>query len=183
MLPKLSRIVAQPKYIMVTLVVTLMVIVIATWLPNIQLVYRTISSSTMTMWQKTRLVTSLLGSWQTNFTPLSKLFTVVSGGLAGIQTSLLMYYMSQTARLHRSTGMTFLGVIISLLGIGCAACGSVILTSMLGFSLTMFVLSWLPLRGAEFGVIGISILLVTIMFIMKKINDPQVCRVKPAAKS
>jgi hypothetical protein len=172
------KIVAQPKYLAVAIAVALVVIAFAAWLPNLHLITRTMTSSTMTLWQKTNLITSLLGSLQTNFTPLSRTVTFISAGLAGIQVSLLTYYLRQTARLQRSMGMSALGVATSMLGVGCASCGSVVLTSLIGFGSATAVLGFLPFRGLEFGILGIGILLAAIHFTIKKINDPLVCGIR-----
>lgn len=172
------KIIAQPKYLAVAIAVALMVIAIAAWLPNIHLITKTMTSSTMTLWQKTNLMTSLLGSLQTNFTVLSRALTFVSAGLAGVQVSLLAYYLRQTAKLQRATGMSALGVATSMLGVGCASCGSVVLTSFIGFGSATAVLGLLPFRGQEFGLLGIIMLLFAIHITIKKINDPLVCGVR-----
>ena len=168
----------QPKYVIVTLIVFLTVVAFAAWLPNLHLITKTMTSSTMTLWQKTNLLVGLLGSLQTNFTPLSRLVTVATAALAGVQVSLLIIYIRQTAQLQQSFGMSFLGVATSMLGIGCASCGSVVLTSLIGFGATTVVLGFLPLNGQEFGLLGIAILIFAIHFTMKKINDPQVCEIQ-----
>lgn len=173
-----AKIVAQPKYLTVAIVVFLMVIAFAAWLPNLHLITKTMTSSTMTLWQKTNLLTGLLGSLQTNFTPLSRAVTFISAGLAGIQASLLAYYLRQTARVARSMDMSAVGVVTSMLGVGCASCGSVVLTSLIGFGSTTAMLGFLPFRGQEFGLLGIAILLFAIHITIKKINDPLVCGVR-----
>jgi len=146
----------NPKYVALSVAVIIAVIAFAAWLPNLHLITRTMTSSTMTLWQKTNLLTSLLGSLQTNFTPLSRTVTFISAGLAGMQVSLLVYYLRQTARLQQSMGMSALGVATSMLGVGCASCGSVVLTSFIGFGSATAVLGFLPFRGQEFGFLGIG---------------------------
>ncbi len=173
----LAKILLQPKYVVVTLLITLSLIVLAAWLPNIHLIAKTMTSQTMTVWQKTNLITSLLGSFQTNFTPLSRSVTVITALLTGIQTSLLVYYLRQTALIQREMGVSLLGITTSFLGIGCASCGSVVLTSIIGLGSASTVLGFLPLRGQEFGFLGIGILLLAIMYTMKKINQPYLCTV------
>ncbi len=168
----------QPKYLTVAIAVSLMVIAFAAWLPNLHLIIKTMTSSTMTLWQKTNLLTGLLGSLQTNFTPLSRAVTFVSAGLAGVQASLLVYYLRQTSKAAQSMGMSALGVATSMLGVGCASCGSVVLTSLIGFGSATAVLGFLPLRGQEFGFIGIVILLFAISFTLKKIHQPYVCAIE-----
>jgi hypothetical protein len=174
----LFRIIQQPKYILLTIAVALTIVALAAWLPNIHLITKAMTSKTMTVWQKTNLVTSLLGSIQTNFSPLSRTVTIVSATLAGIQTSLLIYYLRQTIMVHREMGVSLLGVATSLLGVGCASCGSVVLTSLIGLSSASTVLGILPFRGQEFGFLGIAILLMAITYTMKKINQPLLCKVE-----
>ncbi len=174
----LLRIIQQPKYLLVIAIVTLTVIALAAWLPNIHLITKTMTSKTMTVWQKTNLVTSLLGSIQTNFSPLSRTVTIISATLTGIQTSLLIYYLRQTIMVQREMGVSLLGVATSLLGVGCASCGSVVLTSLIGLSSASTVLGILPFRGQEFGFLGIAILLMAIIYTMKKINQPFLCKVE-----
>jgi len=171
------RIITNPKYLALSIVVTLIVIAFAAWLPNLHLITRVMTSSTMTLWQKTNLLTSLLGSLQTNFSPLSRSVTIVSASLTGIQASLLVYYLRQTARIQQEMGVSLAGVATSLLGVGCASCGSVVLTSLIGIGSASTVLGVLPFRGQEFGFLGITILLFAIAFTVKKINQPFVCGV------
>jgi len=81
-------------------------------------------------------------------------------------------------KIQQEMGVSLVGVATSLLGVGCASCGSVVLTSLIGFGSATTVLGVLPFRGQEFGIVGIAILLITIGFTFKKINQPFVCEVK-----
>lgn len=166
------------KYLLMTTVIALTMIALAAWLPNLHLITKTMTSSTMTIWEKTNLLTALLGSLETNFTPLSRTLTITSSTLTGIQASLLIYYLRQSVRIQTEMGVSFAGVATSLLGVGCASCGSVVLTSLIGFGSATTILGILPFRGQEFGFVGIAILLVAINFTIKKINQPFTCVVK-----
>jgi len=172
------EVIRQPKYLALTITVSLAMVAFAAWLPNLHLIAKAMTSSTMTLWQKTNLLTSLLGSLQTNFTAFSRLVIFASAGLAGLQASLLAYYLRQTAKLKQTMGMSIIGITSSLLGVGCASCGSVVLTSLIGFGSTTALIGILPFRGQEFGMLGIGILLLAIHLTIKKINDPLVCGVK-----
>lgn len=172
------KVITNPKYLILSISVTLLVIAFAAWLPNLHLITNAMTSGTMTLWQKTNLLTSLLGSLQTNFTPLSRAVTSISALLTGIQVSLLVYYLRQTAKLQQSMGVSALGVATSMLGVGCASCGSVMLTSLIGFGSATAILGILPFRGQEFGFLGIAILLFAIGFTVRKINQPFVCEVR-----
>jgi len=172
------KIITTPKYFLLTLLVTVMMIAFAAWLPNLHLVTRTVTSSTMTLWQKTNLITSLLGSLKTNFTTLSLAVTLVTAALTGVQVSLLAYYIKQTAKVQQSLGVSAIGITTSMLGVGCASCGSVVLTSLIGFGSTVAILGFLPFRGQEFGFVGIGVLLFAINFTVKKIKQPLICNIK-----
>lgn len=153
-------------------------IAFAAWLPNLHLITRAMTSTTMTLWEKTNLLTAFLGSLQTNFTPLSRTLTIISATLTGVQMSLLIYYLRQSARIQAEMGVSLAGVATSLLGVGCASCGSVVLTSLIGFGSATTVMGILPFRGQEFGFVGIAILLIAINYTIKKINQPFTCVVK-----
>src|SRR3990167_8006239 len=100
------RIIWQPKYLLVTTLVALSMIAFAAWLPNLHLITKAMTSQTMILWQKTNLVTSLLGSLQTNFTPLSRALTITSATLTGIQASLLIYYLRQSMKIQQEMGVS-----------------------------------------------------------------------------
>lgn len=173
-----AKVITNPKYISLVLIVTLGLIAFAAWLPNLHLITQTMTSSTMTLWEKTNLIGSLLGSLQTNFTAFSRSLTILSAFLAGIQTALLTFYIRQTALLQQTMGVSFLGTAASLLGAGCASCGSVVLTTVFGFSSMAIVLEFLPLKGQEFGILGVGILLLVIKQTVGKINHPNVCKIE-----
>lgn len=173
----IAKIIVHPKYLTTALLIAVTMIIFAAWLPNLHLITRAMTSSTMSIWEKTNLLTALLGSLETNFTPLSRTLTVISAILTGIQTSLLIFYLRQSARIQTEMGVSFAGVATSLLGVGCASCGSVVLTSLIGFGSAISVLRILPFRGQEFGFVGIAILLVAINYTIKKINQPFTCAI------
>lgn len=174
----LGGIFRKPRYVIVALLVSLLLIAFAAWLPNLHLITKAMTSSTMTLWQKTNLATSLLGSLQTNFTPLSRSLTIISATLTGLQSSLLIYYLRHSIQIQKEMGVSVVGVIMSLLGVGCVSCGSVVLTSLIGFGSATFLLGILPFKGQEFGFLGIAILLIAIRFTLKKINEPYTCNVR-----
>lgn len=57
---------------------------------------------------------------------------------------------------------------VGLLGIGCDACGLVILSSIFGLSATAGFIGILSLAGLEFGLLGIIILTISIYLVAKK---------------
>ncbi len=171
-----QKILFQPGYLVLALAVAAAMIVFATWLPNFHLVSSAVGSETLTLSQKSKLLSSLVGSFQTNFTVLSQVVTIVTAVLAGVQISLFVYYLRSRAQMQKSIGMSFVGIVSSMLGIGCASCGSVILTSLIGLGSAAAVLTVLPLHGQEFGILGIGLLLFANIWLVRKIEQPIVCK-------
>ncbi|OGZ61172.1 MAG: hypothetical protein A2919_01050 [Candidatus Spechtbacteria bacterium RIFCSPLOWO2_01_FULL_43_12] len=70
------------------------------------------------------------------------------------------------------------GSVLGILGIGCGACGSLILTPLaISIGATGF-LAVLPFGGSEFGFLGIALFMFSMYSLSKKINDPLICPVE-----
>jgi len=85
-------------------------------------------------------------------------------------------YRQVVANMQAALGASTLGIVGSLLGVGCASCGSVLLVSLFGFSTAAGFLAALPLGGMEFGLGSIAILTLSIAFMLKKLRSPLVCK-------
>lgn len=99
--------------------------------------------------------------------------------LFGLHTAVLIYYIRRIRRCSRGVKRFYTtsttGFLLGLLGIGCAACGSIILTALavsLGAGGWLLLLPW---HGQEFGVIGITFLALSLFQLLIKIQDPLVC--------
>lgn len=170
-----GKIFRQPKYVLLTMVVFLVVLITALILPNIKLLIN-FSSLTQTSLQETLLLAfNLAGSLKTNFTILSAVTTVLTALLFGVNISIVAYYVRKKKIILEKSGVatsTF-GLIIGVLGIGCASCGS-LLVSLLGLG---GALVFLPFGGQEFGVIGVLLLLFSAYTLLRTISNP-VCKLK-----
>lgn len=173
----------KPKYLLLATTVAVLVFTFAIWLPNLSLLAKVLHpDSAGSIAQKAGFVWSLYGSISTNFTVLSASYTIVIAVLFGVNISLLAYYITRMRGGVRSVSSTsaagLSGLVSGIFGIGCAACGTFILTSVLAvFGATGF-LAWLPFGGEEFGLLGVGLLLYSIFLLDKKINDPLVCEIK-----
>jgi hypothetical protein len=97
------------------------------------------------------LVMSLYGSLGTNFSFLSAAYTILIALLFGLQVTLLTYYIrSVRSRVTTLTnvGASGIGGLVSgFFGIGCAACGTFLLSSILALFGAGGALAWLPFGG------------------------------------
>ncbi len=175
----LQQVFRKPAYVILALVVSASVFVLTVWLPNIRLVAGIVSSPNVPFISKIQLPLSLLGSIGTNFTLLSAAYTIVIAILFGIYIAMITYFLKRRIKEVGQYGVAtgFLGIASGVLGVGCAACGSFLLTS-----LTLVgaggILTFLPLGGSEFGIIGAILLAAAIYMTAKKITDPQVCNIE-----
>ena len=178
-LEALQKVFRKSAYVILALVVSASVFVFAVWLPNIRLVADIVRSPDVPFSSKIELPISLLGSIVTNFTLLSALYTIIIAILFGVYIAMLTYFLKRRIKEVGQGGVAtgFLGIASGVLGVGCAACGSFLLTS-LTLAGASGVLTLLPLGGSEFGIIGAVLLALAIYMTAKKIQDPLVCKVE-----
>lgn len=157
-------------------VVSSTVFAVATWLPNARLLWSIWSDASLPIADKLTFPIRLLESITTNFTTLSALYTVAIALLAGINIAFITYLIRRQQELSQSGAVvgTF-GILSGTVGMGCAACGSLILTSLLGTVGGAGFAAALPLRGGEFGIIGVVLLGASTYFLAKQITKPLVC--------
>ena len=174
----LQKVFRKPVYVILALVISASMFVLAVWLPNIRLVAGIVSSSDISFVSKIKLPLSLLGSISTNFTLLSASYTIIISILFGMYIAMIIYFLRRKIKNIRQSGVAtgFLGITSGVLGVGCAACGSFLLTS-----LTLVgaggVLTFLPLGGSEFGILGAILLALAVYTTSKQIENPLVCKI------
>jgi len=174
----LQKVFRKPAYVILALVVSALVFVLAVWLPNIRLVAGIVISPDVPFVSKIQLPLGLLGSIGTNFTPLSATYTIAIALLFGAYIAMITYFLKRRIKEVGQSGIAtgFLGITSGVLGVGCAACGSFLLTS-----LTLVgaggVLAFLPLGGSEFGIIGVAFLAFAVYATAKQIENPLVCKI------
>jgi hypothetical protein len=145
--------------------------------PNLRLLIQILSNQTFSFGAKMQFVFSLFGSIQTNFTFISATYTILIAVLFGMNIAMFAYYIRrQRAVVGKSNSALGVGGLVSgIFGIGCASCGTFILTWALGFFGATGLIAFLPLGGEEFGILGVILLLYSVVTIAKKISSPQVC--------
>jgi len=175
----LQKVFRKPTYALLALVMSLVVFAFAVWLPNIRLIVSIFNSSDISFLVKLNLPISLLASIATNFTLPSASYTIAIAILFGMNIAMIIYFLRHRIADARQAGIStgFLGIASGVLGIGCAACGSFILMNILTFIGASWTLSYLPLAGAEFGILGMSLLAISIYLASRQIQNPAVCKI------
>ena len=175
----LQKVFQRPTYTILALVASLAIFTFAVWLPNIRLIATVVSSADASFSQKLGIPISLLGSIATNFTALSASYTIAIAILFGVNLAMVIYFLKRKISEVKQTGITtgFLGIASGVLGMGCAACGSFLLTSGLSLVGASGILALLPFAGVEFGIIGVILLSASIYLTAKQIQNPAVCKI------
>lgn len=177
----LETVFRNTRYVILTGAVAFVIFLFSVWLPNIKLIAIIARTPDVGIVDLFRLLGGLMGSIATNFTPISAGATIAVALLVGINISFIVYYY-RSVRVDGRTltgGGTIGGLLFGILGVGCASCGSFLLTALLG-TFASSLLLFLPLHGAEFGLIAVGILLFTIFRLAKKIDTGLVCEPKKA---
>jgi hypothetical protein len=177
----LKRVFTEGRYVLLALATGLIALVLATWLPNLGLVWQIATSESVPFPDKVKILVALIGSIATNFTVLSALSTIAIAVLFGMNVATIAYYVQSQRRLvtRVGQGMTATslgGLAIGLFGVGCAACGTLVLGPALTFIGASTLITMLPFGGEEFGVLGIAMLGLSLVLSARMMGRPIVCR-------
>ena len=126
----LQKVFQKPLYALLAFITSLGVFAFAVWLPNISLIVQIMGHPGISFSEKLDLPISLLGSIATNFTPLSASYTIAIAILFGVNFAMIIYFLRRKVVEVKRGGMAvgFFGITSGVIGMGCAACGSFLLT-------------------------------------------------------
>jgi hypothetical protein len=158
-------------------VAALLVLFAAMAVPRLPLLGFVLSDADFGVWLKLRSALDVIASGVVLFGTWGGLVAAVIAALFGWNMMLTTHYVRKAATLRRTMGASLFGALIGVLGVGCAACGSVLLASLLGGVGALAVIGALPLQGLEFGFLGAAVLLASLHFTSKKIADPDACKI------
>ena len=166
----LRKVFQKPAYALLALAASAVVFAFAVWFPNISLIVLVMAHPGIPLSQKLDLPISLLGSIATNFTSLSASYTIAIAVLFGINLAMIVYFLRRRIAAVKQAGIAtgFFGITSGVLGVGCAACGSLLLTSALSLFGASGVLGFFPLSGGGGGVFCVFLLSAFLFFLSKK---------------
>ena len=163
------------QYVLLSGAIALVVFAFATWLPNLGLLLSVLTNPVVSLTDKVTLPLNLAGSIATNFTARAAFYVITSALLTGINVSLITFYLKRQRLSALGTTVGGLGFVSGILGVGCAACGSLVIMSAFGTAIGASIIAFLPLKGEEFGIAGVLLLTVSAYFSAKQIAKPLVC--------
>lgn len=177
----LYRIGRRPVYTGLFLLVFAIIISVIALLPNFALLVKIVFAEVV-LSTKVLTVLALYGSLQASFTVVTLFIVLLFAFLAALNITLLTYYIRRRrrggAKGKVTSVATFGGIISGALGLGCAACGSIVLSVVATTLGGVGFLALLPLHGTEFSFLGLGLLLYSTYIILRHINDPLSCEQK-----
>lgn len=126
--------------------------------------------------ERLRLAASTIFDIGNAFTVSTLILATLGSLIAGINLALAYVYMKTRGEMLMRSGLyTGVGLVLALFGIGCAACGTALLSLILSFFGFSTMLNVFPYQGQEIGYIGLIFLLIATYFLSQKISAPNVC--------
>jgi hypothetical protein len=176
----LRSVFGRPLFLLLAVGVAGAVLVLTTWLPNLGLVSQIALSGSASVADKARILFALTGSLATNFTAFSAVATIAVAALFGANVAAIVYLFRQQRRGSAMSGSThattsLAGLVSGILGVGCAACGTLVLGPLLSFMGGATLVGLLPFAGEELTVLGIALLAASLLVTAKRIAQPVSC--------
>lgn len=151
------------------------VFLLQVWLPNLGLIWSVVTSGTMPVGERAGFLWDSLGAIHTNFTPLGAWLAGAVSLLFGLNTAVTVRYLRRRLALGATGGLGLAGLIVALVGVGCSACGAIVLSFLVGTTATASFVGTLPLGGNELDFLAVAVLAATFVISLRKLAAPMVC--------
>lgn len=167
-------------YVVLSVAVALPTALFALLWPNAALLQVVWSSTATNLTFKIQFTTSLLEGSASSVGWLSVIVVVLTSFLLGVIVSMSVYVWrhKRTSGGRRVLASTSSGTMAAVLGIGCVACGPLLLGGLLATLGAGGLLMMLPLHGAEFGFLALGLLSYALYALARIITAPPVCAIE-----
>ncbi len=171
----LSEVFRSRLYVVLTVVLALIFLVIVLLLPGLSSLKFAFSAEYFDWKDKLAVVKEVIFMVGQAYTILQKSLIIIGVILMSVNFSMLVYLVRKRAGVLKTSGISIAGAAAGALGLGCSACGSFVLASFIGVTGAAGVLGSLPLKGSEFGIVSIFLILLSIYLIAQKVRAPLIC--------
>ena len=179
----IGQVLRSPLWVSVAAVTALGTLLLSVWLPNLGLIAHVITTGDRPLGDKVRFLWASLGAIATTFTRAQASLTVAIALLFGLDVAVMLRTVRLRARERSVAGMSLAGITVGLFGVGCSACGAVVLSALLGAGTTAALVRALPLRGLEFGIAGVLVLIAALAVTARQAARLDTCDVPDASRS
>lgn len=164
----------KPFFVAIAFLVTLLFSTLSLGIAIRSTIYLTFTLPVDSLQDRVALVLTSVKAIPLNFTSEAVAFIFIIAFLTGINVALIVYYIRSRSLLFRKSGAGFLGAFAGIIGVGCASCGSVLLSSIMGLSASTTLIGALPLRGTEFSLLAVALLVYSIYALSRKVSPERV---------
>ncbi|OGA43295.1 MAG: hypothetical protein A3G25_13000 [Betaproteobacteria bacterium RIFCSPLOWO2_12_FULL_63_13] len=177
----LGRVFVHPAYVLLAGALAILTFLLAVLVPNFGLISEIFADASVPMAAKLGIALSLLGGIGTNFSLLSAGYTVAIAILFGLTVAMIAFSIRQRSigATRRSIALGSGAMLSGVLGIGCAACGSLIMGAVVPFLGIAGAVAMLPLDGQEFGILSVALLFISLLLVSKNIAESAACALLP----
>jgi len=181
----LGQVFVHPAYLLLAGALAAIAFLLAVWFPNLGLIAEVFASADAPLAAGFGFALSLLGGIVTNFSALAAAYTVAIAVLFGVTAAMTAYLLRQKrlAAAGRNIALGTGAVASGVLGVGCAACGSLVLGAVFPSFAAAGALAVLPLQGEEFGILSVMLLFVSLLLVSRSIAGSVACPVAPATRT
>ncbi len=168
------------RYLLLAVSVFWVVFSVVLFFPHRDMLIQILSGDSFSIGQKGLFILNMYGLIKSNFTFFTALYTLLIALLFALNVTFMAWYIRKQQKLFArgDGGIVSVGIgglVSGFLGIGCAACGTFVLTSVLALFGISASFAFLPLSGQELGILGVLLLSYSLYRIYKKIHAPMVC--------
>lgn len=172
----LTLIVRRKDSRLVIILATIVFLLLLLLVQNGRASYDIFSFDSIPFAKRFSLALSTLFDIKNTFTAGALILAVLGSFLGGINLSLAYTYMRLRGAVLLHSGLySGIGLLFAFFGIGCAACGTALLSVVLSFFGFSAMLQVLPYQGQEIGYIGVIFLCIATYTLAHKVAVPNVC--------
>lgn len=172
---KTLRDVFSIRYISIASIISLLFFILFLALSQITVVLEFFSTQAAFV-DKVEIVGIILYNSLVEMSIMQSLYLALLSVLSGTQVSLLIFLIKRESQTRGSLSRSIGGMILGVVGVGCSACGSILIVSIFSLFIgTGNALLFLSQWGWLIGIVGIGILLYAIVYTLRIIHRPQVC--------
>lgn len=95
--------------------------------------------------------------------------------LFGLNVAFTVHFVRRWLADRQATGLGVTGLLAAVFGVGCASCGAVVLSFLVGTGAAASMVGVLPLGGHEFNLLAVAALAAALAVTVRKLAHPDAC--------
>lgn len=179
LLKPVREIFVNPYHLLSWVLLVTLIFSLAVLYPNLETLIHIFQQDHLSFTSQIGFLVALYGGVFTNFSLLLFSTTVTITLLTATQIILLYRLIKERgqamANLKQYGTVTFIGTGLATLGLGCAACGALVLGSLLSVTGGTWLLTYLPWHGQEIAFVAILVLITSNYYILRRLSTPLTC--------